>query len=115
MSIRLVVLFGIALTATLLGSHVLLRGVFSALTASADRRDRPHPPLRADRVFPPEPRLQTAPGEDLEFLRRAEEERLRTYGWIDREKRILRIPIEKAMELVVSRGLPSRTPPSKAD
>lgn len=35
---------------------------------------------------------------------RQEKKKLTTYGWIDREKGIVRIPIERAMELSVERN-----------
>ena len=34
--------------------------------------------------------------------------RLETYGWIDRKNGIIRIPIERASELIARQGLPSR-------
>jgi hypothetical protein len=58
---------------------------------------------------PPEPRLQTAPREDLRELRASEDELLSTYGWVDRNAGIVRIPINEAMRLTLERGLPTRT------
>jgi hypothetical protein len=66
-------------------------------------------------VVPPEPRLQTNPGEDLKALRAEEDRRLGTYGWIDREQRVLRLPIERAMDQVIRRGVPVRAPARSAD
>jgi hypothetical protein len=54
----------------------------------------------------PEPRLQVAPEVDLAALRAREGLELNTYGWIDRKAGIVRIPIERAMDLTVRRGLP---------
>jgi hypothetical protein len=40
---------------------------------------------------------------------RADEEKiLSTSGWVDREGGIIRIPIQRSMELLAQRGLPSR-------
>lgn len=36
-------------------------------------------------------------------------EKLATYGWVDRQKGIVRIPIERAMDLLVQRGLKARS------
>jgi hypothetical protein len=33
---------------------------------------------------------------------------LQSYGWIDQQKGVVRIPIERAMELTAERGLPVR-------
>ena len=54
----------------------------------------------------PEPRLIVTPAADLEELRAREDEELKSYAWIDRKSGIVRIPIERAMELIVQRGLP---------
>ena len=51
---------------------------------------------------PPEPRLQTAPQDDLRDLRHAEEEQLHAYGWVDRRAGVVHVPIERAMELLAS-------------
>jgi hypothetical protein len=58
--------------------------------------------------LPPEPRLQTDPHGDLLRLRQSEDQILNTYGWVDRNAGVVRIPIEQAMKLTVERGLPSR-------
>ncbi len=60
------------------------------------------------RRLPPEPRLQTDPREDLANMRRAEDQVLSSYGWVDRNAGVVRIPIDQAMRLTVERGLPSR-------
>lgn len=39
----------------------------------------------------------------------AQDEKLNNYGWIDRSNGIVQIPIERAMDLLAHRGLPSRT------
>jgi hypothetical protein len=44
------------------------------------------------------------PVEDYQRLREEEAQRLREYQWIDREDGIARIPIERAMELILERG-----------
>ncbi len=57
---------------------------------------------------PPLPRLQTNPAADLATLRAAEEAELHSYGRVDRKAGVVRIPIERAIELTVERGLPAR-------
>jgi hypothetical protein len=63
---------------------------------------------------PPEPRLQAAPEADAAEMRAAEEEFLNSYGWVDEEAGIARIPIEEAMALIAERGLPVRPDPAGA-
>ncbi len=59
--------------------------------------------------LPPEPRLQTDPREDLRALRQTEDSILQSYGWIDKNTGVVRIPIDQAMKLTLERGLPVRT------
>jgi hypothetical protein len=39
----------------------------------------------------------------------AQNQKLNSYGWIDRSNGIVQIPIERAMDLLAQRGLPTRT------
>jgi len=48
---------------------------------------------------PPPPRLQINPQGDLDALRNQEHEILTTYQWVDREKGIARIPVDRAMQV----------------
>lgn len=61
----------------------------------------------AEEQIPP-PRLQISPRNDLAEMRAAEDRELTTYGWVDKEKDTVRIPIDRAMELLAQRGLPAR-------
>lgn len=100
------VLIGIAaVTALVLVSVGAMVGLFDALVAHQSRQSPPANPLASSvpRV-PPEPRLQTLPIADLEELRAAEAKRLQGYAWVDRDKGLVRIPIERAMEILVSRN-----------
>jgi hypothetical protein len=55
---------------------------------------------------PPAPRLQTREPLDLAAFRKEEAEILSTYGTVDKEKGIFRIPIDEAMKLALERGFP---------
>lgn len=55
-----------------------------------------------------EPRLQVDPKVDLDVLRASEAKVLGSYGWVDKEAGIAQVPIEKAKELLLARGLPAR-------
>jgi len=65
------------------------------------------------KVFP-QPQLQKTPIPDLKEVRAKEDQVLNTYGWVDQQKGVVRIPISQAMDLVVKKGLPVRAavPPS---
>ncbi|HZS85645.1 MAG TPA: hypothetical protein VFA50_22450 [Stellaceae bacterium] len=58
------------------------------------------------RVAMPEPRLQTDPHADLLSLRQREDARLSSYGWVDRQKGIVHIPIDEAMAKLARDGIP---------
>jgi hypothetical protein len=55
----------------------------------------------------PEPRLQLSPPADMEAFRAREEGELTTYGWVNKTSGIVRIPIQRAMEILAQRGLPA--------
>lgn len=57
---------------------------------------------------PPQPRLQATPPIDLRDMRAAEDKLLQHYSWVDREKGVVRLPIDRAMDTLAARGLPSR-------
>jgi hypothetical protein len=65
-------------------------------------------PLAARPDIPPKPRLEVYPHVDLERKMQADEAVLNSYGWVDRKSGIVRIPIDRAVELLVERGLPTR-------
>jgi len=54
----------------------------------------------------PEPGLQIRPVDDLAKLQARDEAELNSYGWIDKPAGVVRIPVERAMQLLVERGLP---------
>jgi hypothetical protein len=60
---------------------------------------------RALTVEPPQPRLQTDPSDDLARFLVDEDKRLNTYYWIDKEKGIVHIPIEQAMQELAAEGI----------
>jgi hypothetical protein len=109
-NIRAIFGFGAALVLVAIVVHLAIWGLFRFFDSRASPQPAAVYPLAAgqeDRL-PPEPRLQTAPREDLAALRTREDEILRTYGWVDRNGGVVRIPIDRAMELTLQRGLPAR-------
>lgn len=61
--------------------------------------------------LPPEPRLQESPSNDLHEVRAAAEAALNSYNWVDRQHGIVAIPIDRAIDLVAQRGIPSKKAP----
>jgi hypothetical protein len=68
----------------------------------------PEHPLADQNIMPPEPRLQTAPAKELSAHDAKVKSELETYGWIDRPAGRVRLPINRAMELVLKEGLEVR-------
>jgi hypothetical protein len=60
----------------------------------------------------PQPRLQGDPPADLRKYLIEKEQELTTYNWIDRRTGIVRVPIDRAIDLLLIRGLPVRPPDS---
>lgn len=56
----------------------------------------------------PAPQLETDERTQLNGIRLNEEQILSTYGYVDQKAGIVRIPIERAMDLIAQRGLPVR-------
>jgi len=107
---RPIVLFGVILGVMVALAFVAAYGMIHVLGWwERPRLETPASPL-ATRTVPPEPRLQVEAPKDLKGLQAAEQEVLTTYAWVSKEAGIARIPIERAMRLVLERGLP----PSKA-
>jgi hypothetical protein len=57
----------------------------------------------------PSPQLEIDERTQLDQIRLKEEKTLATYGWVDQKAGVVRIPIERAMDLIAQRGLPTRT------
>jgi hypothetical protein len=57
----------------------------------------------------PTPKLEEDERGQLNGIRLAEERTLYSYGWIDEKDGTVRLPIERAMDLLVERGLPVRS------
>ncbi len=107
-SIRAIVGFGVAL-AVLTGIVLAaMWGIFRVFERREDRRDQPLPPMIAAnlRRTPSGPRLEPDPLAPRLRLRAQESTVLTTAGWVDRDHGVVRIPIDRAMELLAQRGLP---------
>jgi hypothetical protein len=108
-NIRAIFGFALGLTVTTMIVGLAVWVLFQYFDARESRAVFTEYPLatRESRV-PPEPRLQTNPREDLGNLRTREDQSLSSYGWVDKNAGVVRIPIDRAMQLVVERGLPVR-------
>src|SRR5580658_7036307 len=55
----------------------------------------------------PQPRLERNERIEINDFRLKEEQTLNSYGWVDEKAGVVRIPIERAIELSAHRGLPT--------
>jgi hypothetical protein len=84
--------------------HLLLWWIFREFNAQAQRKDVPRTSVVLKDVLGPEPRLQIAPSSELQQVRKAEEEILNSFGWVDQQAGVARIPISLAIDLLVQKS-----------
>lgn len=70
----------------------------------------PQSSISPGRVLPPPgmPQLQAHPNADLQEYLKDQHKILDSYGWVDRKNGVVRIPIQRAMTLLLQQGLPAR-------
>jgi hypothetical protein len=110
-------------------THFVVTGIYHYLENRAEEQQTPVSPLvtnaaRDTRHLPPEyngdyekylqknfptPQLEIDERNQLEKIRLNEEQTLSTYDWVDQKAGTVRIPIDRAMDLIAERGLPVRS------
>src|SRR5438876_259833 len=83
LNFRTITLFGGALLLVLVIAGVGLALLYTVLT-TRDAKSNTLPSMVTPQL-PPEPRLEVAPGEDMQALQATEDKQLSTYGWVDRQ------------------------------
>lgn len=106
-NIKNVMIFGAGLLILIAFGLVASVGVFHYF-AGRQTLGPPASPFEDVRTLPPVPRLQVAPEQDLGRYLADQEQELTTYGWADRQSGAVRIPIDRAMDLLLKKGLPVR-------
>jgi len=111
--VRPVAKFGAALTIFAILAYLGLWGLLKFFESERVKNQPRLAPMASEQErLPPEPRLQMAPGSkselkspDYEMVqqRQAEQDQLNSYGWANRNAGTVRIPIDEAMKLIVSR------------
>ncbi|MGA8222229.1 MAG: hypothetical protein WB780_11295 [Candidatus Acidiferrales bacterium] len=108
--VRSLLKFGLSLFVILVVVLISMKWTFSYFAAS-QQLGPPASPFENARVLPPQPRLQPQPRLDLEAYCSTQMTELNTYGWVDPHNEVVRIPVDRAMDLIIQRGLPSRPAP----
>jgi len=122
-------LTGLALAGILI--YFVLWGLYRYLDSYQRSHQPPQNPLvqsEADtRNIPPQaiqkfpqPRLEKNERVEINDFRLKEEQTLNSYGWVDQKTGAVRIPIDRAMQLIAQRGLPTTpkvgtVPPSEVN
>lgn len=85
--------------------HISLVSLFIVLRhqSKIERASKTDSRLFTPGTLPPQPRLQKDPQRDLQAYFAKEKKHLSTYGWMNRMKKQVRIPIERAIDLLVER------------
>ncbi len=114
-----VLAFLAALAMVLAFVFLLTWGLFRQFSASQparafDQQRGPAPDFANVRELPGGPVLQVTPREDLERVLAGQEQKLESYGWENRPAGTVRVPIERAMDLLVQKGLPAAKPAATA-
>lgn len=120
--LRPLVAFAVALALLSVVILFAMRALFTSFAERERAAEEPLHPLAAAIEIPPEPRLQPMPGYELPPIgpqgerpfatsglaehREKEREMLESYGWVDRAAGVVRVPIERAIDLTLAEGLP---------
>ncbi|TAK18354.1 MAG: hypothetical protein EPO35_01520 [Acidobacteria bacterium] len=105
---RGIVVFMVILTVTTLVCEGIVVGLFKYFDAQAVATTAARAPLAVPAgTMPPPPNLVTDEPGTLKKFQATEEETLHTYGWMDKNAGVVRLPIDRAKELLLERGLPA--------
>ena len=103
--------FALWLAVAMLISFAIVYGTFRLFDSrydAAQAASQRYPLAAGQTRENPTPFLQTQPFKDVYMLRASEAEKLTSYGWVDKEGGVTRIPVERAMELLIQRGFTAR-------
>lgn len=106
---RGLVYFALVIAGILVLTFLSLRWLFGYFQKAENPGSFVAAPFAGARLLPPPPRIQADPGADMQSYFQSQQNLLNTYGWIDRQNGIVRLPIDRAIELILERGLPARS------
>ena len=105
---RNVLLIGAGLTVLMVAALVLVALLLPAVEEERIEGEEVLHPMSGARTAPAEPLLQSNPYRELAVHAAEVDRRLATYGWIEKPSGVIHVPVERAIELLVERGLPVR-------
>jgi hypothetical protein len=108
-NVRAIVLTGITFSLAVAIVLWLVWGMFRYLVHHPIETAPSNPLAETERQqFPQAPRIEEHPAIEMHELRKQEDHVLSTYGWTDKKSGVVRIPIDRAIELQMERGFPVR-------
>jgi hypothetical protein len=105
---RGIIISGGVLIIIMVITMLLISSLTGYLEGLAEQGDEPLSPLIESQPTPVGARLQQSPPADMKAFRVEQQEVLQSYQWVDKSNGVVRIPIERAMQLTIERGLPVR-------
>ena len=93
-------LWALALLLLVVGTFFFAGLLERGLIAKAERGELDPHPMAGTRRGPTAALLQTNPPAQMRAFAERERALVETYGWIDREVGVVRLPVERAMELL---------------
>lgn len=78
-------------------------GLFTHYRDQDQRRDVRRTLVQTPPPIPPEPRLQLNPSQEWRAYRESQQRILDSYDWVSKEQGRVRIPIQRAMEMLVEK------------
>jgi hypothetical protein len=104
-----IAIFGVSLAVMILIVLWVCYELFQHYSTVSMKTEVPPSPLSYTREPTPEPHLLVVPGQELKAMRAAEDSLLHSYAWVDKEKGIVRIPIQRAIDILAQGGIRSRS------
>lgn len=105
---RWIVMFGIGILVAIALAVLITALIIYYRATQYTKREVPLPRLAKEREINPQPRLDVDAPSQLREMRAGEDAMLSSYGWADKDAGVVRIPIDRAMEILASQGLPAR-------
>ena len=114
-NVRAIIWFVVVLTLIVLSMNVSMIGMFKLLNWYEHKNEPPVTPLSRQASDPrnpaqsfPQPVLQTVPWQEYREFHATQKGHLDGYGWVDQSRGVARIPIAKAKEMLLQKGIAVR-------
>lgn len=102
--------WGVAVFVVMFGAMASMAGLHLLLEKLPANTQYQPTAMEMERTMPPKPRLQVNQQLDLRQVRENENQILHSYGWVRKESGAVRIPIDRAMDIIAERGVPAVKP-----